>query len=225
MQDLMSTELSSAQLARIAMFPLPGMVLFPGALLPLHIFEPRYREMTRDVLESTKILAMASVNNSINDGLPGSRPPVLPIVGLGRIVAAEETRDGRFYLVLKGIARARIAEEYPPVVSYRQIRAKILPDTKPSDPATIHINEKLLVNLCDQIAAELPKDGQELRKMIRESASPGECANIAAATLIHESDKRYALLENCDPSSRIEQTIEQIAGILSRLSPRAEFLN
>ena len=67
------------------MFPLPGVVLFPHALLPLHIFEERYKKMARDVLSSHRFLAVAMLESPADALVPG-RPPVLPIMGMGEVV-------------------------------------------------------------------------------------------------------------------------------------------
>ncbi len=218
--------LTNDELARIAMFPLPKVVLFPGALIPLHIFEPRYREMTRDVLDSTKLLAITAFADHEEKGFEeDQRPTVRPIVGLGRIIASNETNDGRYNIVVRGVARAEIVEELPPVMAYRQIRATVLPDTAPSAPNTLAEQQRLLITLCERIATELPHGGDELCKMIHETKSPGECANLVAATLVPESEDRYALLTNLDPSARIEITLEHLASILSRLIPPPEYLN
>lgn len=95
------------------LFPLPNVVLFPNAVLPLHIFEPRYRQMTADALAGERLIAMSLLTpgwQSSTDTLP----PIHPMVGLGRIIAHEQLDDGRYMLVLRGIARARVLSE--PVV-------------------------------------------------------------------------------------------------------------
>ncbi len=91
-------------LRRLPLFPLPNAVLFPHALLPLHIFEERYRVMVRDVLTGTRCLAVGLL-------VPDAReedelPAVEPIAGVGEVVMAHELPDGRFNLVVRG-PRAR----------------------------------------------------------------------------------------------------------------------
>jgi Lon protease-like protein len=102
---------------RIPVFPLAGALLFPGAQLPLHIFEPRYREMVRDALAADRLIGMVQPRDS-------SEPPVLFEVGcLGRIETAEELEDGRFNLVLEGVTRFRVVRELEVETPYRQIEA------------------------------------------------------------------------------------------------------
>lgn len=93
----------------IALFPLPGCVLLPHNAMPLHIFEPRYRAMTCDALDSTGLIAMATFDN---DGLgTDGRPRVRPCVCVGYIVHHDRLDDGRYNILLQGIARARLLEE------------------------------------------------------------------------------------------------------------------
>src|SRR3954467_7065697 len=87
-------------LPRLPIFPLPGAVLLPHALVPLHIFEPRYRKMTRDCDEGLRVMAMANIPD---DEAAGEKPPrVLPIVGAGVLAKVDKLPDGRFNIVLRG---------------------------------------------------------------------------------------------------------------------------
>ena len=107
----------STGLLRVPIFPLAGAILFPRAQLPLHIFEPRYRAMVRDALASDRCIAMVQPKD---DGEP---PKLFEIGCLGRIVGSEELDDGRFNIVLEGVARVRIASEARVETPYRQVDA------------------------------------------------------------------------------------------------------
>src|SRR5580658_9803631 len=87
------------------LFPLPGLVHLPGAHLPLHIFEPRYRLMVKDALEGARLIAMATILPGFEPEHDGS-PPIEPWVGVGRIVGHQQLPDGRSNILLEGIARA-----------------------------------------------------------------------------------------------------------------------
>jgi Lon protease-like protein len=102
---------------RIPIFPLAGAILFPRSQLPLHIFEPRYRAMIRDALAGDRLIGMVQPREQ-------GEPPALFDVGcLGRIVACDELDDGRFNIVLEGIARFRIVAEAEVDTAYRQVEA------------------------------------------------------------------------------------------------------
>ena len=104
-------------LLRVPIFPLAGALLFPRAQLPLHIFEPRYRAMVRDALAGDGLIAMVQPRD-------GNEPPAVFDIGcLGRIVGSEELEDGRFNIVLEGVARIRIFSEAEVGTLYRQVEA------------------------------------------------------------------------------------------------------
>jgi len=92
------------------LFPLPGFFLFPGSIVPLHIFEPRYCQMVDDLIDGCGRLVMGTVPDEYTDQLPCS-PPVHPVAGLGEIARHEKLPDGRRYLIwLFGLARVRVHE-------------------------------------------------------------------------------------------------------------------
>ena len=94
----------------IPIFPLPNVVLFPQVFLPLHIFEPRYREMVADALEGDRLIGMALLRPGWEADYEG-RPPVYPIGCAGVITHHDRLPDGRYHLVLRGLEKFRIIEE------------------------------------------------------------------------------------------------------------------
>ena len=99
---------------RIPVFPLAGALLFPRAQLPLHIFEPRYREMVRDALAGPGRIGM------IQPAGEGDPPLLFPTGCIGEIVGAEELDDGRFNIILHGSTRFRLIAERDLGTAYRQ---------------------------------------------------------------------------------------------------------
>jgi len=97
---------------RIRIFPLPGVVLLPGTLLPLHIFEPRYRSLVSDALASDRTIGMAMMKPGWQG--QGSHPDIHPIGGAGEIVEHEELSGGRYNIVLEGRFRYRVLTEAAP---------------------------------------------------------------------------------------------------------------
>ena len=94
----------------IPIFPLPNVVLFPNVFLPLHIFEPRYRQMVDDALNGDRIIGMVLLRPGYENDYEG-RPPVYPVGCAGVITHAERLADGRFNIVLRGMQKFRIAGE------------------------------------------------------------------------------------------------------------------
>ena len=94
----------------IPIFPLPNVVLFPNVVLPLHIFEPRYREMVSDALAGDRVIGMVLLRPGWERDYEG-RPPVYPIGCAGVITHAERTADGRYNIAVRGMEKFRIAGE------------------------------------------------------------------------------------------------------------------
>jgi Lon protease-like protein len=101
-------------LLRVPIFPLPGALLFPRTQLPLHIFEPRYREMVRDAIDGAGRIAMIQPSRP-----DGDRPPLYDVGCLGEIVGVEELEEGRYNIVLLGSHRFRLLAEAELGTAYR----------------------------------------------------------------------------------------------------------
>src|SRR3954469_8161866 len=113
-----ATPTPSYDLSRIPLFPLPSVVLFPRAVLPLHIFEERYKVMTADVLDSHRHIAMALLRPGWEKSYY-SRPEIEPVVCVGEILTHEKLDDGKYNFLLQGVLRARIARELRTDKPYR----------------------------------------------------------------------------------------------------------
>lgn len=100
---------------RVPLFPLPGAILFPRAQLPLHIFEPRYREMVRDAADGAGQIAMIQPHRLDDD----NQAPLYGVGCVGEVVGVEEIEDGRFNIVLLGANRFRLVREADVDTPYR----------------------------------------------------------------------------------------------------------
>src|SRR5262245_7373918 len=94
----------------LPLFPLPNVVLFPNVFLPLHIFEPRYRQMTADAVASDRVIGMVLLKPGWDRDYEG-RPAIYRVGCSGVITHVERLADGRFNIVLRGLDRFRIVEE------------------------------------------------------------------------------------------------------------------
>ena len=114
----------AATRTRLSIFPLPGAILYPGLQLPLHIFEPRYRALVTDSLARDRRIAMIQPQGS-QDGAP-----LFSVGCVGHIGQVEALDDGRFNLVLKGVARFRLLREIDAATAFRQIEAELIVEPK-----------------------------------------------------------------------------------------------
>jgi Lon protease-like protein len=105
---------------RFPIFPLSGALLLPGGNLPLNIFEPRYLQMTRDAMQTDRVIGMIQPRES---GAGGDAPSVYATGCAGRITSFEETQDGRYLITLTGVSRFDVVEELVTVTPYRQVLA------------------------------------------------------------------------------------------------------
>ena len=104
-----------SRLLRVPLFPLPGAILFPRSQLPLHIFEPRYREMVKDAIDGPARIAMIQPHRLDDD----NRAPLYSVGCIGELVGIEELEDGRFNIVLHGSNRFRLVREVTEDSAYR----------------------------------------------------------------------------------------------------------
>lgn len=100
---------------KVPLFPLPGAILFPRSQLPLHIFEPRYREMIRDAIDGAGRIGMIQPHRLDDD----NKAPLYSVGCVGELVGVEELDDGRFNIVMLGANRFRLIKEAEVEASYR----------------------------------------------------------------------------------------------------------
>lgn len=196
------------QLGNLAIFPLPGVVLFPGALLPLHIFEPRYRQMTRDALQTGSPIAMTAPLPNPAQAETGYHP-VLPIAGVGSIIHHEELPDGRFHILLVGQGRIFIREELEVATPYRQVRAEWLQDEQESEPDLVH-KMSTVRQVVFGLHRSQPKLAAALAKFMQQEMPPSHVADSLANALFADPEDRQQLLEDTQISSRLDRVLQQL---------------
>ena len=134
----------------VPLFPLPNLFLFPGTVMPLHIFEPRYRQMIEDSLDGPGRLVIGTVLEGHHDQLLGT-PPIHEVAGLGEIARHERLPDGRFVIMIVGLARVRV-REVPSDRLYRRVEAAPLEEI----PVEGYDAERLRDELVEAVLARTP---------------------------------------------------------------------
>ncbi|HEY2406272.1 MAG TPA: LON peptidase substrate-binding domain-containing protein [Polyangiaceae bacterium] len=209
--------LTEADVRVLPFFPLPDAVLIPGALLPLHVFEPRYREMAHHVLAGDRLLAVARLRPGFELDYQG-RPPVYEVCGVGEVVDDTRRSDGRYDIVLKGLARVRIADELPPLQTYRTMRAELLGDQARGEPATAQAWQMQLALLWQKLGPQLPPKLRDLRAFLGNRTEPGVIADRIGAAILADPDDRQRLLEELDPAERLALLAQHIQELLGALT-------
>jgi Lon protease-like protein len=211
-------ELDAQDLAELAIFPLPSATLFPGAALPLHVFEPRYRELVRYVLARRKVMAVARLKPGFEAAYEG-RPPVFEACGVGVIESHNQRPDGRFDLTLRGLGRIRIVEELPPLHAFRSVRAVRVTERE-VPPALLGAWQTKLRALWDQLAPHLPQPARDLRVLTRDAEGASAYTDRLAAALIADPDASQQLLAEADPGERLRLLTARVQELVDALSPR-----
>ena len=186
----------------IPIFPLPDVVLFPNVSQPLHIFEPRYRAMVADALQGDGIIGMVLLQPGYEADYEG-RPPVYPIGGAGMIIHVEELPDGRFNILLRGLARFRITGE-DQSRPYRLAHVQEMPEP-PADDERLGLR-KQRQRLETVAAAFIRGSGSEPR--FPPELPDGELVNLLAQHLELDPLERLTLLEREGALSRAEALID-----------------
>lgn len=209
----------AAALLALPLFPLPEVVLLPGALLPLHIFEPRYRAMLADALATHRCIAMAYVLE------PGAEPPrIARAAGLGVIVQHEALPDGRSNILLQG--RARVAlDELPMAGLYRRARARILQQVDTSVPDA---DLAMLHAAVTRFVTSVRKRAPSANFTLPAGVDAGGAADLCAHHLVMDAAARQRVLEELDVAARVRLVATELTEQTVRLpgsAPSSERLN
>lgn len=210
-----------AALAKLPLFPLPETVFFPHTLLPLHVFEPRYRQLTEHVLEGHGHIGIVCVDGE-RAGAPV--PDVAAVAGVGRVVHHERLPDGRFHLLLQGVARATLHAELPADgLLYRRAQARHL-DAEFEDGAEAELDALRacythLLEYCPDLAHLLGDLPMRL-------CEPCVLADVACAALLQDLVERQRALEERSVVRRLRCAHDALATLLLRgLPPNTDRMN
>ena len=185
----------------VPVMTLPNVTFFPQSLMPLHIFEPRYRRMLRDVLGANRTFAVAGLDLGAA-GKAGPPEPPHRVACLGLIRACQKGEDGTSDLLLQGLCRVAI-ESIVGERPYRRIRVRALASTPGAQAAE---NERLrgeLARLARLKAKLTPEGGRGIVEVLRGIDDPDVFADLAAFGLCDDAALRQTLLETLDVNRRL----------------------
>ena len=186
----------------VPVFPLSTVVFFPNTLLPLHIFEQRYRDMLTDTLNSEKAIVMALLKPGWEKNYY-ENPEVFDIAGMGKIVSSETFKDGRSNIVLYGLKRIKIMEiiEEKP---YRKAKVEILEDRKITFDSDYRERLNQLITDWNSMLG----DKEKKHKISINTLLPLEnLTDVLASVLITNVFEKQQLLEETDVEIRAEKLV------------------
>jgi Lon protease-like protein len=191
----------------VPLFPLPDVVLFPRAVLPLHIFEERYKLMTRHALEGDRQIAMALLRPGWEKCYYG-KPAIEPAVCVGTILSAEELPDGKFNFLLQGTFRGQVAAE----VGNEPYRlARVLPIKEmPAAPEVTRAVRQQLIELFTSEPFAATVMARQFLKILATPMPTQDIVDLAAFTFIEDAGVKQSLLADADVARRLEGTIRLV---------------
>jgi Lon protease-like protein len=193
------------------LFPLPNLVLFPFTVQPLHIFEPRYRQMTRDALAADRLIALVLLRPGWEADYEGG-PPLHAIACLGRVLAEERLDDGRYNLLLRGLRRVRIVQEIAAGKPYRSAHVELLNDVPPPDgPRRQELRLRLARTVPAWFAGQ-PAVIAKLQEMFRGDLDLGALCDILSFHLPLDVEFKQTLLATLEVEKRVRQLLHHLEG-------------
>ena len=211
-------EMEIALPAEVPVMTLPNVVFFPQALLPLHIFEARYREMLRDVLASNRLFAVGCLDaRSV-----AKFEPLHRVATIGIVRTCQQAEDGTSNLLLQGLARIEclsIAREQP----YRRIRVRELPSKPLLDLAKL---AKLRTHLARLIAIKqrlTDTESPELMQLLDAIVEPEVFLDLAAFNVNESTTLKQTLLETLDVSARFKLFTDQLRASITGIQLQQKF--
>ncbi len=200
----------------VRLFPLPNLVLFPHVVQGLHVFEPRYRQMTADALAGDRLIALVKLQDVL---LPDEqRPPIEEVACVGEIVWHEKLAEGRYNLRLRGTGRARIVQELTTDKLYRTAEVELLPDVSPPDLALLAELRRDLAAAVYPHFAEGSPARQQLQELFDGDQHLGPVCDILSYALPLPTDLKQSLL--ADP--HVERRAHAIVDALRLSAARAD---
>ena len=201
----------SAEFARtVPLFPLPNVVLFPRAVLPLHIFEERYKIMTADALDGEKLIAMALLKPGWEKAYY-SKPAIEEVVCVGKILAHEKLADGTYNFLLQGAERARVLSEikgHP----YRLAQVEPLAETPVLEIDLMNQRGRLIELFSESVWSQLPV-ARQFRDLLAGPLATAQVADLVAFNFLEDIALKQSLLADGDIVGRVDRVIHAIQAL------------
>jgi Lon protease-like protein len=195
----------------IPLFPLSDVVLFPGCVAPLHIFELRYRQMTEAALQGGRLIGMVTVRPDAREEM-GGNPPIYAVGCAGLITDHERLPDGRYNIVLRGVKRFRVESESAPDFErlYRLADARWLDDPDAdSAEARAGLREGVLGHL--RRLARRSQGGEEVSLAELGELDDGAFTHALCQALGLPPEEKQGLLE----AASLTERLTQLEGLLA----------
>jgi uncharacterized protein len=199
----------------VPLFPLDTAILLPQQVIPLRIFEPRYKQLVQDVLDGTGQLALAVFAGKRWKQEYHGRPPVRPAVCIGQIVQHEREGGGDYTLLVQGVCRARIASELPArdTKLYREAMLEPVGIDLAEETKLYGVRERLGELLEDKPLSELQLVGRVAELIHKEQIPTAVLLELVSFALPTRAEIRYRLLAEGDAAERADLIEHELLGL------------
>lgn len=214
--------MSEQRIVHARLFPLDGVVLFPGTIQLFHIFEERYRSLVAEALSGDQTLAIPLLKPGWEKHYFGT-PEVNRIAGLGRILDAEILGDGRYNIAVKGSHRIRLLREIQHT-PHRVAEAEIIETVVlEEDRKTITVELSTVWQLTQRLCGLFPQFRQVLDHLSPASSDPSELVDTVAGTFVRDTYDRQSILAELDLCRRLQLTRVQLLLLMQRFLTEDEY--
>jgi ATP-dependent Lon protease len=202
----------------VRLFPLPNLVLFPGVIQALHLFEPRYRQLLLDAIAADELISMALFQPSEHPGAD-ERPVLCETVCVGKIVTHAQLDDGRYNLLLLGVRRAKIVRELEYGTPYRMAEVKIVEEICGcSSVEAKRLREKVIAQFRQLITRRPQLDEESLEQLLGQKLPLGQLLDLIAYSSGVDPFCQQAVLEERDVCRRAEIVLAMLEGQIRKQS-------
>jgi hypothetical protein len=210
---MLTREELRAGCASVPLFPLPGVVFIPHTMLPLHVFEARYRSLIEDVMAGSRMLAIPCLGPGWEEEYEGD-PAVLPVCGVGQVVRHQALPDGRSNIIVLGLGRMQIASNHRVERGYRVGQGELLEDVLPvGGRAGLRRVYDALRMSAAQLMSVIPELESPLQSLITVESTPVEFVDKLAHVILRDPALRQDYLE----TNRFEDRGDMVLAALVEL--------
>jgi Lon protease-like protein len=203
---------------RVRLFPLPNLVLFPHVMQPLHVFEPRYRELLEDALAGDRLIAMAMLTSGWEKSYEG-RPALYSMACLGRITTHFRLADGTYNVLLLGVQRVKLLREMKPARPFREAEVELCEDQYPAcPPARRKDLQRKLHDALLTVLPMLPEAQEQLDQLLRNDVPLGILTDVISYMLDIDLARKQLLLTELDVYRRAELLLAHLSEAMAEVA-------
>ena len=197
---------------KVRLFPLPNLVLFPHVMQPLHIFEPRYRDLLEDALAGDRLIAMALLTPGWEKDYEG-RPALYPMACLGRITTHYRLADGTYNVLLLGLQRVRLVRELKPARSFPRGRGRVVRGSvsRPARWPGRRLCSRGSATRLLRVLPMLPEAQEQLDQLLGSDVPLGVLTDVIGYMLDIDLARKQSLLAEMDVCRRAELLLAHLS--------------